>query len=175
MRQVRAALDGSIKVRRELLKGGTTAHMYYLPEHAVPHLVHLLAHRPQFGEGDYKFEAVTCNFMLVALTHTAENFPFLMQLVRFIKSTEDAEAPESDVRVGRTRTRSLTRCSAETPRSVRAVAPSAAAKVRQADVGRAAGRAHLAAAGALPHPGGRRRQGPDRARTARSRLTPASL
>lgn len=75
------------------------SHMYYLPEHALPHLVHLLAHRQQFGEeAEYKFEAVTCNFLLATLTHGAENFPFLTQLIRFIKSTEDAETPNSDVR-----------------------------------------------------------------------------
>lgn len=80
------------------MKTATTSHMYYLPEHAIPHLVHLLAHRPQFGEADLKFEAVACNFLLAALTHSTENYPFLVQLIRFIKTTEDAEEPESDVR-----------------------------------------------------------------------------
>lgn len=72
--------------------------MHSLPEHALPHLVHLLAHRPhEERESDYKFEAAVCNFLLVHLTHTSETFPFLDQLIRFMKSTVDAETPTSDV------------------------------------------------------------------------------
>ena len=90
----------AVRIRRDvIMKGISAATMHTLPEHALPHLVHLLAHRPQFGEdGDYKFEAGICNFTLNALTHTAENYPFLDQLIRFMKGTQDAEKETSDVR-----------------------------------------------------------------------------
>ena len=133
------------------MKTATTSHMYYLPEHAIPHLVHLLAHRPQFGEADLKFEAVVCNFLLAALTHSTENYSFLWQLLRFIKTTEDAEEPESEVR-----TPAIALCAthppfpAETPRRVRLAAQAPAAKDRPPIVERAVARADLAAPGALP-------------------------
>lgn len=97
--KIRTALEFSIKVKRELFRQQGASAVHLLPENSIPHLVNLLAHRPQFGEdSEFKFEAVTCHMLLTALMHSTDNIPFLMQLIGTLRSYQDVEKPASDVR-----------------------------------------------------------------------------
>jgi len=74
-----------------------TARYALLPENALPFVVHLLAHLERFVTEHpyYKDTSSYLSFFLQELLHGADNFTFLLEMLQFIKQTEDVQTPDS--------------------------------------------------------------------------------
>lgn len=70
--------------------------MEILPEYAVPHLVYLLAHHPQFDEKHLEDTAKYLGFFLDHIYH-GDNFYFLAEIFDGIRYTKDARHPDLQV------------------------------------------------------------------------------
>ena len=94
VRQAKILLENAISTRRNILRTNANAQRrryVLLPEYAVPPLISLLAHHPDFSEREedlHEFERYL-NFFLDGILHHADHYSFLNNLVETIKQYED--------------------------------------------------------------------------------------
>lgn len=100
--QVRQMIAKNVKTRRDYLKQHSSAQACshsILPEYALPCVIHMLAHHPDFKQNDHEtlvqFRDYLWFFMEPILAK-ADNYSFLKKLVENVKQTRDAQAPEDE-------------------------------------------------------------------------------
>ncbi|KAJ7363327.1 Sister chromatid cohesion protein PDS5 A [Desmophyllum pertusum] len=100
--QVRQMIAKNVKTRRDYVKQHSTAQACshsILPEYALPCVIHMLAHHPDFKQDDHEtlvqFRDYLWFFMEPILAK-ADNYSFLKKLVENVKQTKDAQAPDDD-------------------------------------------------------------------------------
>jgi len=76
-------------------KEDATSHFQFLPEYALPYLIHLLAHHPNFTEDTNYKQCKTYLLFFLNQILKAENFLFLVRLLSGIKHTKDVQDPQS--------------------------------------------------------------------------------
>lgn len=100
--QVKQMIAKNVKTRRDYLKQHTSAQACshsILPEYALPCVIHMLAHHPDFKRDDHEtlvqFRDYLWFFMEPILAK-ADNYSFLKKLVENVKQTRDAQAPDDE-------------------------------------------------------------------------------
>lgn len=100
--QVRQMITKNVKTRRDYLKQHSSAQACshsILPEYALPCVIHMLAHHPDFKQDDHEtlvqFRDYLWFFMEPILAK-ADNYSFLKKLVENVKETRDAQAPDDE-------------------------------------------------------------------------------
>lgn len=98
--EVRQMITKNVKTRRDYLKQHSSAQVCsqsILPEYALPCVIHMLAHHPDFRQDDHEtlvqFKDYLWFFMEPILAK-ADNYSFLKKLVENVKQTKDAQAPD---------------------------------------------------------------------------------
>ncbi|KAL9973177.1 hypothetical protein ACROYT_G019595 [Oculina patagonica] len=100
--QVRQMITKNVKTRRDYLKQHSAAQACshsILPEYALPCVIHMLAHHPDFKQDDHEtlvqFRDYLWFFMEPILAK-ADNYSFLKKLVENVKETKDAQEPDNE-------------------------------------------------------------------------------
>lgn len=97
--QAKQFMQSNIRIRRALLEHSSEAkrnQVKLLPEYGLPHVIHLLAHHPDFGTGPQQLREFQRYFALYLepIASRADNYNFLLTLVEAIKQTHDAQTPQ---------------------------------------------------------------------------------
>lgn len=100
--QVKQMIAKNVKTRRDYLKQHSSAQACshsILPEYALPCVIHMLAHHPDFKRDHHEtlvqFRDYLWFFMEPILAK-ADNYSFLKKLVENVKQTRDAQAPDDE-------------------------------------------------------------------------------
>ncbi|XP_031550354.1 sister chromatid cohesion protein PDS5 homolog A-like isoform X2 [Actinia tenebrosa] len=99
--KIRQMISRNVTIRREYLKHHSAAQACshsLLPEYALPAVIHLLAHHPDFKPKEHdslvKFKDYLWFFMEPILSNKTENAGLLKKIVETIKQTKDAQNPD---------------------------------------------------------------------------------
>jgi len=100
--QVRQMITKNVKTRRDYVQQHSSVQACkhsILPEYALPCVIHMLAHHPDFKQDDHEtlvqFKDYLWFFMEPILAK-ADNYSFLKKLVENVKETRDAQAPDDE-------------------------------------------------------------------------------
>lgn len=100
--QVRQMITKNVKTRRDYLKQHSAAQECshsILPEYALPCVIHMLAHHPDFKQDDHETLVQFKDylwFFMEPIMAKADNYSFLKKLVENVKETKDAQAPDDE-------------------------------------------------------------------------------